>query len=258
MKKKTSGYELSLRKVISLSLCFIMMATIMFFKPKLVQAAGNDILVDGYSINDYKFEPEPTYIRGIRKTNIYLNGKLIHEVVVNLNSGKILDNGKEVGFVKEVTENKTNNKTKFKTPIQPYFDSQVTPYVISPPTDGSGGIKVYISSYITGFSSNSTAVIITILGQIAADVYARIKRLTTINGITAKIIAGLGTFIVATASNVLGKQYYVNGFDTGDVLGDDGFTYRRTLLELYDRYSWQNGTEHGPYEGAEWYDALKF
>jgi hypothetical protein len=92
------------------------------------------------------------------KTNIYLNGKLTEEVVVDLANEIITSNGKEVGFIKEVLEevptSKPNNLiTRVSEP-----NNMITS-IVDP---GGGGTKTYIRTYANGFREVTRQVVIAV------------------------------------------------------------------------------------------------
>lgn len=170
-------------------------------------------------------------------------------VITDFNTGKVMDNDVEVGFVKEnwtldETPLSESDKSKLST-----GDMIITPYVISPPYEGyGGGMYKYMRSYVTGFSFLSYAAVNAVVLALAAKSIAYIHSLySEPNANTFLKDAFTGFISYVLAHFFVNRNYYVKVYDTG-VVTVNGHKYRRAALEYY------NDSSYTSYLKTEWAD----
>ena len=232
------------KKIISYLLC-ILMTCVFISHP--VYAQENEVVYDTIEVDGiiYNTETKVNNDSTIIKTNILLDNKLINEIVVDMNTGIITDNGNKIGFIEEIHE---------KQPIPAIRESalidSISPNSISP-GGGGGGTKKYVTSYKVGINGTTRAVVYTAVFGIVTGALTAISAKLGIatNPKAAKLIPVLGTFITKVVTDKIPGTKYVKAFDTGTVYSSRGAKYRRALLEFY------GDSSYSKYEGCEWGDA---
>lgn len=197
-----------------------------------------NIVHDG---KNYRVEPEIKENENTVITKIFTDEKLTDVVVYNMKTGKVIDNGKEIGFVNEVPE-EAPTLSKIVSKLK-NTDTSVTPNVVTPLGDG-GGDKIYLRSYSTGFSSTSYTVVLGVVTSIIATVayLLSVKYDNKVSLVT--VIVAISTLLNSCLTLLIPNHtYYLKAYYCGVLNG-----YVRTLTDYYSdsSYDWTK------YTGCVW------